>query len=99
MTCAEPPIVRPPAPPGPTGVGRRQAGGRTSPDRLARCRPTPEVWKLIEPFRYGLREHGYVEGQNLLVEYRWAEGPADFIKIAPGWRWAPELCSGAAIST
>src|SRR5262245_5644543 len=29
MACAPPPIVRPPAPRGPTGVGRRQAGGGT----------------------------------------------------------------------
>ena len=29
---------------------------------------------LVGPFREHLRELGYVEGQNIVIEYRWAEG-------------------------
>jgi putative tryptophan/tyrosine transport system substrate-binding protein len=32
---------------------------------------------LIEGFRQGLREHGYIEGQNIIIEYRFSEDRND----------------------
>jgi putative tryptophan/tyrosine transport system substrate-binding protein len=30
--------------------------------------------KAVESLREGLREYGYVEGTNIIIEFRWAEG-------------------------
>jgi putative tryptophan/tyrosine transport system substrate-binding protein len=46
---------------------------------LAITRDLPRTWKALID---GLRAHGYVEGQNLIIEWRYSEGQAE--------RW-PEL--------
>jgi putative ABC transport system substrate-binding protein len=45
--------------------------------RLSSGSPRPESTAYEEAFRQGLRALGYVEGQNLVLEYRYAEGSAE----------------------
>ena len=44
--------------------------GAVSPDQ-------PATIRNLVGFREGLREAGYIEGQNVAIEYRWAEGHYD----------------------
>ena len=44
--------------------------------RIGVLGPTPEGGTYIYALREGLRELGYVEGQNITIEWRWTQGTA-----------------------
>src|SRR5436309_16136001 len=41
------------------------------------ARSFAESAHLVEAFRRGLKEGGFVEGQNVAIEFRWADGDYD----------------------
>ena len=64
----------------------RAAGAQQHPGKVARIgflSPTLSTTAphVLEAFRQGLRDLGYVEGQNIIVEYRWAEGRAERLPV------------------
>jgi putative ABC transport system substrate-binding protein len=59
----------------PLAAGAQQAGKVY---RVGFLWDTPAVWPhALEAFRQGLRDLGWVEGKNLTIEWRWAEGRFD----------------------
>ena len=70
--------------------GARAAAGDAG-DRVSPQRSPGDVTHLVAAFRQGLRETGFVEGQNVAIEYRWAENRLDRLPahggrlFAGGW--------------
>jgi putative tryptophan/tyrosine transport system substrate-binding protein len=62
------------------GPGVARAQQKVSRIGLFRLGPFPPSW--IESFWQGLRELGYVEGQNMMVEYGVAESVAQLTDVA-----------------
>jgi putative ABC transport system substrate-binding protein len=61
---------------GPLAAAAQQTGKVYRVGYMGTSSPSLES-NLVEAFRRGLRELGYIEGQNIVVEYRWAEGQYD----------------------
>jgi putative ABC transport system substrate-binding protein len=63
----------------PLAAEPQQAGKLYRVGYLGNFPPTPSTAPVLSAFTDGLREHGYLEGQNLKLEYRWAHGRSDIL--------------------
>ena len=61
-----------------SGLVRRPATIRYVPDtRLQRLEEASAYARMTAALRKSLNDAGYIEGQNVAIEYRWAEGQFD----------------------
>ena len=61
---------------GPLAAGAQQAGKKYRIGCLSNGNPTQSA-AAVDAFRQGMRELGWVDGQNVSLEYRWADGNLD----------------------
>src|SRR3974390_1934735 len=58
-------------------AGARQAAWTVRPFRVGLIASAPPTPAMLNAFRDGMRERGYIEGQNLSVAVRWPQGSFD----------------------
>src|SRR5689334_18760538 len=57
------------------GVGGLAAQSTPIVRRIGFLWDSPRVWpQALDGFRQGMRDLGWVDGQNIIVDYRWADG-------------------------
>jgi putative tryptophan/tyrosine transport system substrate-binding protein len=61
----------------PMGVRAQQQAGKVPRIGYLRGTSASDRPRLLDAFRQGLRELGWVEGQNIVIDYRFAEGRLD----------------------
>jgi len=61
--------------PGAAAHAQERQAGKVYRLGFLRAGPPPRIW--IEAFQQGLRERGYVDGQNVVVEFRFTDGSLD----------------------
>ena len=66
---------------------RRGAAAEENPaDRVSTASDPASESARAEAIRLALRELGYIEGQNIAIEYRYAEGKLDrALSLRPSW--------------
>jgi len=61
----------------PLGAGAQPATGKVPRIGLLGVTSAAGYARQLEAMRQGFRDLGYVEGQNIVIEYRWANGQYD----------------------
>ena len=60
-------------------MAARGAGAATcdASGRISQKHPATGFAYIVDPFRQGMNDAGFVEGKNVAIEYRWADNQED----------------------